>query len=627
MIAIRQKLMLGFGGLLAIVIVISSLTMAQISRLGAAIDVILRENYRSVIACQNMKESLERMDSCMLFSFLEKHREGNQCISENQDLFRQALAVEQANITVPGEKEMADRIQTLFGQYLAFIPMVTDIERPEASRRAVYFEKLLPLFQEIKACSQGILEMNQKNMVDANEQARRQAGSAHRRMLIAILACAAVALLYSFLTQRWILRPIHRLIDSADEIRRGNLDLVVESKSHDEIGRLAVAFNEMAAGLRSRKRNDQINLFRTRQATGEVLKALPGSVALLDMTGRVELATGTAAEYFGLKTGVMIASLHLDWLDNLVKQALQENHPVEMDPAGGPVQKFIDHREYFFLPMAVPITAGPHRDEPTGMAIIIKDVTQQFEQQELKRGVVATVSHQLKTPLTALRMSIHLLLDDRIGLLNAKQTELALAARDESERLVSILDNLLDINRIASGKSLLQLQAISPLVLTRDAVEPYITESKDRGILLENSVANDLPDVLADPKRMQHVFANIFSNAFRYTGAGGSVRVCAEAAADSVRFSIQDTGRGIPSQHLRHIFEPFYRVPGQEQESGVGLGLAIAREIVQAHGGKIAVDSEIGQGALFQFTLPLAAKANDPGNAGSGQEQRDEKNT
>ena len=130
-----------------------------------------------------------------------------------------------------------------------------------------------------------------------------------------------------------------------------------------------------------------------------------------------------------------------------------EDRIIEHDPKNGYVQQFIDNREYFFQPMAVPIPVGPERREPTGVALILKDVTQVHEQQEMKRGVVSTVSHQLKTPLTSLRMSIHLLLEERIGPLNEKQIELLMAARDDSERLVGILDDLLDINRIESGKS------------------------------------------------------------------------------------------------------------------------------------------------------------------------------
>ena len=261
-------------------------------------------------------------------------------------------------------------------------------------------------------------------MNEANNAARSLADTAHRRMLTAIMVSAFLALLFSYLAHRWILHPINRLIESTNEIRSGNLDLVLEGGSRDEIGRLSESFNEMAAALRQVRKEDRVNLMRTRRATEEVFKALPTAIAVLDLEGKVEVSTETADQHFGLKPGVLASDLGYDWLLPLIRKALDEDRIVECDPKNGYIQQFVDHREYFFQPMAVPIPVGPERREPTGVALILKDVTQVHEQQEMKRGVVSTVSHQLKTPLTSIRMSIHLLLEERIGTLNEKQIEL-----------------------------------------------------------------------------------------------------------------------------------------------------------------------------------------------------------
>jgi len=220
--------------------------------------------------------------------------------------------------------------------------------------------------------------------------------------------------------------------------------------------------------------------------------------------------------------------------------------------------------------------------------------------------VVATLSHQLKTPLTSLRMSIHLLLDEKIGVINEKQTELLIAARDDSERLSDILDNLLDISRIESGKDFLEFQKMRPAALARDGAEPFLVDAKDKGILLEFAVPDDLPEVNADPARIDHVFSNLLSNSLRFTHPGGSVTIFAEPVSGAVKFTIKDTGKGIPKQYQDRIFEQFFRIPGQEKSSGAGLGLAIVKEIIEAHDGNVGVESEAGQGASFWFTLPLA---------------------
>ncbi len=609
MIGIRQKLMLGFGGLLAVIAIVGAMTMVQINELGEAIDMILKENYRSVVACQDMKESLERMDSGTLFTLAGNEPEGKRLIEEYTSKFRDALHVELGNITLPGEREKAEKVQALFERYVEVIPPVTEVGRSPVERKAEYFSKMQPLFQEIKDVAQDILLMNQTNMNEANNAARSLADTTHRRMLTAIMVSAFLALLFSYLAHRWILHPINRLIESTNEIRGGNLDLVLEGSSRDEIGRLSESFNEMAAALRQVRKEDRINLMRTKRATEEVFKALPTAIAVLDLDGKVEVSTETADRHFGLKPGALVSELGYEWLLPLTRKALDEDRIVERDPKNGYVQQFIDNREYFFQPMVVPIPVGPERREPTGVALILKDVTQVHEQQEMKRGVVSTVSHQLKTPLTSLRMSIHLLLEERIGSLNEKQIELLMAARDDSERLVGILNDLLDINRIESGKSRLALDPATPRALVRDAMEPFLVDAKDKGVTVVNNVSDDLPEVMADAEKIRHVFANLLSNAFRFTGPGGSVTIRAELEQDRVAFFVEDTGKGIPEEELEHLFEQFYRAPGQDEKSGVGLGLAIAKEIVRAHGGDVGAESVVGKGSTFRFTLPLKADA------------------
>jgi signal transduction histidine kinase len=607
-IGIRQKLMLGLGGLLAIVAVMGVLTMVQIDHLGRSIDVILRENYRSVVASQDMKEALERMDSGVLFSFAGRPLEGSRLIEESKTGFLSALEVELGNITLPGEGERGKRIQALFREYTATIPRVTDVSLPLEERQAVYFSKLLPLFLEIKGLAQEILEMNQANMSEANDAARRQAASAHRRMLTAIIACVLVAVLLSYLAHRWVLKPIQKLIESTNEIRRGNLDLVLETISRDEIGRLSESFNEMAAALRQARKSDRMNLQRTRRATEEVFKTLPEAVAVLDLDGRVEVSTGTADRHFGLKRGAYVRDLGYHWMPGLIRRAHETGHKVEFSEKEGVVQKFIDHREHFFQPTALPIAARPGAREPTGTALILKDVTQLREQQELKRSVISIVSHQLRTPLTSLLMSIHLLLEERIGALNEKQVELLMAARDDTERLVGILEDLLDLSRIESDKMHLKTAPVSPHALARDALEPFLVEAKDKGITMVNDVPDDLPEVIAEPAKINHVLANLLSNALRFTSPGGSVTIRGLLEKGFVVFSIEDTGSGIATEHVSHLFDPFYRVPGQKDKSGVGLGLAIVKEIVQAHGGEVGAESGIGKGSIFRFTLPAGKK-------------------
>jgi two-component system, NtrC family, sensor histidine kinase KinB len=612
MLSLRQKLLLGFGGLLLIMLIGVIQSIIQFSHLGQSIDVILKENYRSVVACQDMKEALERMDSGVLFAFLGYQQLGNEQIKKNEAAFEKALDIELHNITIPGEGGKAATLQALFTSYQA---KIHDLQKqsPSGGARRVYFDEILPLFQQVKSTADDILQMNQRNMNEANDRARKDATSAQKRMYLFLLCGVLVAVAFMILVGKWILNPINRLILSAEAIRDGNLDLVVQVDSRDEIGRLSEAFNDMALSLRAFRRSDQAKLARTQEAAKETFSRLPDAVAIADLDGKVEISTESAKKLFGLKVGALVQDAPVKHLSRLfhkiIDQAALKN--VEEENL---FQLFVNGEERYFRATAAPMT---DRDgHPTGVLLIMKDVTEQRHLDEMKRGMISTVSHELKTPLTSIRMAIHLLLEEKVGALTEKQTELLLAAREDSDRLHQILQNLLDISRIESGRLQMDCQMTHAQSLVLDAVEPFRRTAQDGGIELKIQLSDDLPMVCADSTQISHVFSNLLSNALRFTAPGGSITISAILEEQTVCFSVADTGSGIPHQFMQRIFEQFFRVPDQKSETGAGLGLAIAKEIVEAHGGNINVVSEEGKGTTFSFTLRRAEHYTEPRKAG-----------
>jgi len=225
----------------------------------------------------------------------------------------------------------------------------------------------------------------------------------------------------------------------------------------------------------------------------------------------------------------------------------------------------VQGRERYFSFDAAPIRN--REGQLTGVVLILKDVTEPHRLEEMKSNLVSTVSHQLKTPLTSIRMAIHLLLEEKVGPLTEKQVDLLLTARDESDALHGILANLLDISRMESGRLQMDFQDVSPATLVTEAVAPFHRAAQDGGVELETKLPVDLPTVCADAGQIGHVFANLLSNALRYTAPGGRITVSAEADERMVRFSVSDTGSGIPHQFLQRIFEHFFRVPEQKLET------------------------------------------------------------
>ena len=275
--------------------------------------------------------------------------------------------------------------------------------------------------------------------------------------------------------------------------------------------------------------------------------------------------------------------------------------------------------ERVLVPRATPIYG--ENGAVSGAAIVLQDSTRLFRFDELKNNLVATVAHEFRTPLTSLRMAIHLCTEHVVGPLTPKQEELLFAAREDCERLQIIVDELLDLSRIESGQIELHKRRIEPQALVDMAVEVHRAAAEQANVTLKAEVLPGLPDAFVDPDRIQLVFTNLISNAIRFAPAGSAiaVRARAEVAAEAIRdhrmaeateirFEVADQGPGVPKEHQAALFEKFFRVPGSPA-GGSGLGLFISKGLVQAHAGKIGLESEPGQGAAFWFTVPTAPPA------------------
>jgi signal transduction histidine kinase len=558
MLSLWHKLSLGFGGLLFILVVTGWYSIEQITELGPSIDVIMRENYQSVAACQQMKESLERMDSGVLFILSGYADQGNQLIQTNKLLFGRALETELKNITLPGEGEKAKEIQQLFKRYSEDLSKFQQPGMDVKNEGKRYFTELLPRFQKIKSTADAILQMNHENMLVANTTARTRAKEARQRMMVLVVCGAILAVGFIGVMGRWIRYPLQRLTRSASEVARGNLDLVVESQSRDELGQLAETFNTMTMKLREFRRDDNARIIRLQRTTQLAVDSFPDAIVVLSPEGRIELANRLAVSLFSLKPMEMPNQTKNPWLAHLIKDVKSErtNPPKGYESA---IQIFDHNEERFFIPKAVGIYDDRH--DLVGITVILSDVTSLRKIDEMKSGLLSTVSHELNTPLTSLRMAIYLLLEEKVGPLNTKQSDLLIGARDDADRLVTIIGNLLDMSRFEAGRIQMDFQQVSARSVVDSAIETLQTAFEDRGITLDTQVDTDVTDVWADPVRIRLVLGNLLSNALKYTPSGGNVGVQVHKKDDTVCFSVTDTGPGIPEEYRSRIFDKFFRVP------------------------------------------------------------------
>jgi signal transduction histidine kinase len=242
-------------------------------------------------------------------------------------------------------------------------------------------------------------------------------------------------------------------------------------------------------------------------------------------------------------------------------------------------------------------------DDRAGVAVVLYDVTRFRLLDSVKTNLVATVSHELKTPLTSVRMVLHLLLERTVGALSPKQDELLTTARNDTERLLRILNNLLDLARLEEGIAGLQREKIFPAELIQRVADEIADKVTAKGLTLRCSVQPDLPAVLVDPPRIDHVFTNLITNAIKHSQRGSEIVLEASGGEEGgVEFSVIDRGPGVPDEYRALIFDRFFRVPGQTNP-GAGLGLSIAKEITVAHGGRIGVKDGPAGGSRFFVVL------------------------
>jgi two-component system, NtrC family, sensor histidine kinase KinB len=428
-------------------------------------------------------------------------------------------------------------------------------------------------------------------------------------LVVAMVGAILFSLFLSFRLARSFLQPIQALKDSAVALGDGRLDRDVPVNSDDELGELAGAFNAMAAKLRIYRQATTEKMLLTQRTMEAALTSVPDPVFIVSRLGGHDLrnpAAETLAQSPDFSAG--FPSMLAEPLQRVLATG------IHYLPTGyeHTVMLRVGRETKHFLPRILAI--GDALTGFGGAALLLHDVTKFRLLDDAKSNLVGTVSHELKTPLTSLRLALYLLLEknENLGQLTTAQRGLVETARDDADRLLQILNDLLDLNRLESGVAQLHLARRPVAALLADAAREMHAIVDAAGQVIEVRVAPGLDSVDVDSDRIRHVFMNLLGNASKYSPDGGVITLYAEPAPDNfVRFGVRDRGPGIAAESLRFIFEKFYRVSGQAKK-GAGLGLTIAREIVLTHGGSIACTSRPNEGSDFYFLLPKDAAQTRP---------------
>lgn len=608
----RRRIILAMIPLFALLVVLGVTGTVLIRYLGSQVGTILSENYDSVIYMRDLNEAVERIDSSFQFALVGREDKAKEQYRANWDgpnKFMDSLKAENGNITIrPKEQELADELTALGDDYRRKGDYF--FAHPDQNRDRLYFGPggLYESFGKIKKLSREILILNEDTMKSADTTAKRLA----RSSLVwygAGLACGiALAILLIGSTIRTILYPVRAVTESAAAIGAGNLDQLVPIISDDELGQLAVTFNAMARQLREFRQSHKAQLIRAQQTSQATIDSFPDPVLVVDPQQHVEMANPVARRLLGVRPQDNDGRPTMVWdppepLREPLAGVLQQQREYLPDGFDKAIVLQVGEEAHSFLPRILPIRDSS--GATLGAAVLLEDVTRFRLLDEVKSNLVATVSHELKTPLTSIRLVLHLLLEETTGPLQPKQLELLVDARDNAERLLVMINNLLDLARLEQGRDQLRLQPEQPTRLLQAAAESFRPRAEDRGVVFVVNDPGSLSVVAADPDQFQHALQNLLDNALAHTSQGGRITLAVEAADGKVVFSVTDTGSGIPDQYLPMVFEKYFRVPGDAASSGSGLGLAIVREIVTAHGGTVQCESRPGERTTFRMSLPM----------------------
>ena len=577
---IKNNLRIGIGFLFALAFISSSLAAFYIYQLSADAKATLRDNYDSLVFSKNIDEALDLPNIPPLVQ---------------QQIIEKNILDEEGNITEPGEKKFAD---TLYANFVGFTKASND-----PMKRAICRANM-------KIADYGIMAVNMKAIKFRNKIANDHARTAIIDVIALDVLCLFVALAFFFRFPVYITNPIHKFSAGIREIANKNYKQRIQLTSLDEFGDLAQSFNQMAARLYEYDNNSQARIRFEQLRIDAIVKNVTDAIIGFEEEGTVVFANPVALKLLGLDEPEIIGRLASDVAaeNDLLARLVSE------DESAGDLRLYLDGAECYFSRELFEINApdeglfNKSRRSRIGYFILLKNITRFYQLDEAKTSFIATISHELKTPIGSLKMSLKMLEDERFGITNPFQKELIKNIDDDSDRLLKITSELLDMGQVETGKMLLNFGSTHPQNIIKYTYETIKVLARQKELKVKITCSKRLPEVWADLDKTTWVLINFLSNAIKYSPQGGIIELSVKKHhSKMIEFSVRDYGAGIEETYLPRVFERYFKVPDPGSNiSGTGLGLAIAKDFIEAQGGQIGVESSVNTGSRFYFLLPVS---------------------
>ncbi len=582
-------------------------------RLNNSIDNIMQSNYRSIVAAQNMIESIERQDSAELGYLFANDKEMVDIFYNNQVQFLKSLSIAQNNITEKNELKTVESLSKLYFKYMESFYILKEMSKDKEFDidKDYYYNEIFPLFNETKIECRNLLNINQEAMVAKKNNAKSVAAkAAYSTILLSAGIIFIGFILVIYLTGK-IVKPLYILIDKIKKIAEGNYNQKLDVGGNDEISNLAYEFNVMADKLKNYEMLNISKLMKEKQKIEGIVESISDGVIVTDNSNNIILVNRAAEKILDIRERDV---LNRHFLESIRKQDIFEIiNNVASNKEYNKYKNYkditIEHNEIhkYYRVNVTPIINNS--GEYFGVVTLMQDITKLKEIDQIKSEFVSTVSHEFRTPLTSISMGTDLLLENILGEINADQREILQVIKEDQVRLKELVDELLDLSKIQSGRIKMDMEVFNIRDMIENTVKSFNLQLKEKNIKLDLEISNKNNNVIGDMSKIALVFRNLMSNAIRYTPTDGSgiLTLGCKFRNNKMLAYVKDNGIGIPEEYQKKIFEKFIQVKDENNEAtgGVGLGLAISKEIINAHGGDIWVTSKQGEGTTFYFTLSI----------------------
>ncbi|KEY19251.1 ATP-binding protein [Kaistella antarctica] len=567
---IKTKLTLGVGLLFLMIVLLSVVSALNIYKQKSDTEKILIANYNSLEYSKNMILALDRIDTD----------------STQTEIFKNNLVLESKNLTEKGEKDSYQSLVSHFQNY----QQLPNIESEKLIRNDLV----------------DIMRLNMTAIVQKSDTAIETAETATTWVISLGTICFIIAFTLLFNLPDNIARPIKELTESIKQIANKNYHERVNFEGSEEFEDLANSFNSMAEKLEEYQSSSLSKQLMDKKRVEMLISNMHDPVIGLDENNQINFINEEALKISGLFREDVVGKSAADIaVNNDLLRELLRNAGAE-EKLEVPMKIFADNKESYFEQEIIPISiipTGETEKKDAGKVILLRNITAYKELDFAKTNFIATVSHELKTPISSMKMGTQLLKNEKFGNLNEQQKELLKSIEEDGERLLNITGELLNLSQAESGNIRFNIKDCNVSDLVKTAVSNNLIIAENKEIKLISNLKTKSEDAIkADFDKTVWVLNNFLTNAIKHSEVGQKVIIVTDQIGDKVKFSVQDFGKGIDQKYHSKVFDRYFQIP-EDHQTGTGLGLAISKNFIEKQGGSIGLDSEENGGSIFWMTL------------------------